>query len=572
MSYQVLARKWRPKRFQDVIGQKHITSSLQNALRRNQIGHAYLLAGTRGIGKTSVARIFAKALRCEARGEDGNSCNECNSCLDFDTEASFNVIEIDGASNNRVEDVREIISNVHYLPSSGKYKVYIIDEVHMLSTSAFNALLKTLEEPPSHVVFILATTGPQKLLGTVLSRCQRFDFRNVSTKELGHHLKDIGLAEGLTFESQELIHQLASQGRGSVRDTLSLLDQVLTFAPNKIISEEVLVHSLGLAKVSAVKDLLRSILATDSQSVKEIYHIMLSENISPENVALSLLEQLFEVATHLDDKPRALTLFADMESDEIFWIYETLSKDLKWATESLIPGQAILMVLFKASKRREFFTKKIVKKEIDSIEQKISSEECLENSLIESDRLSESAKDSLATPFDANEVVPEEKGLESESPPSYAPINVEQAASAPETWDGFISYLTERSPASSSNLEQGNLLEPLNWNGNELFVELGFGASGRVFCDYLNEEVSFSKLTNYLAEYFKIEATKVHLKILLVDKNKQEGFRSKAELAREKQESEDDQSKNRLAMDPLIIKAEEIFKSKIDKIVLGKRV
>ena len=194
MAYQVLARKWRPKKFQDVIGQEHVTKSLQNAIAKDKIGHAYMMVGTRGVGKTSVARIFAKAIRCENLTSDINACGTCKACLDFDTETSMNVIEIDGASNNSVDNIRELISNVHYLPTSGRFKVYIIDEVHMLSTNAFNALLKTLEEPPAHVVFIFATTEAQKLLGTVLSRCQRFDFRNVSVARLVEHVKEISKA------------------------------------------------------------------------------------------------------------------------------------------------------------------------------------------------------------------------------------------------------------------------------------------------------------------------------------------------------------------------------------------
>jgi DNA polymerase-3 subunit gamma/tau len=175
--YQVLARKWRPKKFNDVIGQEHITKTLVNSIEKNKVAHAYLFTGTRGVGKTTIARIFAKSLRCENRLEDFNPCGECNSCKSIDSSNSLDYVEIDGASNNSVDNIRELIENVNYLPSSGKYKVYVIDEVHMLSNSAFNALLKTLEEPPAHVVFIFATTDPHKLLGTVLSRCQRFDFK-----------------------------------------------------------------------------------------------------------------------------------------------------------------------------------------------------------------------------------------------------------------------------------------------------------------------------------------------------------------------------------------------------------
>ncbi|MFI5391018.1 MAG: DNA polymerase III subunit gamma/tau, partial [Bacteriovoracales bacterium] len=317
MTYQVLARKWRPKKFQDVIGQEHITRSLQNAILRKKIGHAYLLTGTRGIGKTSVARIFAKALRCENLLEDINACGKCPSCLDFADESSLNIHEIDGASNNSVENVRDLIGEVHFLPTTGKYRVYIIDEVHMLTPQAFNVLLKTLEEPPAHVIFIFATTEPDKLLGTVLSRCQRFDFKMASTVELFEHVKQIALVEEIKFENDNAITAICKEGKGSVRDTLTLLDQVLSFADDKYISEEILVIALGLARTSAILDLMENILGCDVEAVSKIYRNLLRENIPVKNIINSLLDQFFNL-TQKEPGP------------ETFWIYETLAKDSMW--------------------------------------------------------------------------------------------------------------------------------------------------------------------------------------------------------------------------------------------------
>ena len=214
MSYQVLARKWRPKNFNEVIGQDHITRTLKNSVKTQKIAHAYLLTGTRGVGKTTIARIFAKAIRCENLQNETEPCLVCDACTAVDKSQSIDYIEIDGASNNSVEDVRELIENVQYLPTSGKYKVYVVDEVHMLTVNAFNALLKTLEEPPEHVVFIFATTDPQKLLGTVLSRCQRLDFKNVSVDVIKNHLAKIIEQEKLSVESENILYAIAKYARG----------------------------------------------------------------------------------------------------------------------------------------------------------------------------------------------------------------------------------------------------------------------------------------------------------------------------------------------------------------------
>ncbi len=227
MSYQALYRKWRPQVFADVKGQDHIVKTLQNQIGSGRIGHAYLFCGTRGTGKTTVAKILARAVNCE-HPVDGSPCGECPSCRQIAAGTSLNVVEIDAASNNGVENIREIREQVQYPPTEGKYRVYIIDEVHMLSTGAFNALLKTLEEPPSYVIFILATTEVHKIPITVLSRCQRYDFRRITLDTITARLKELTEAENMPVEDRALRY-VAKAGDGSMRDALSLLDQCAAF-------------------------------------------------------------------------------------------------------------------------------------------------------------------------------------------------------------------------------------------------------------------------------------------------------------------------------------------------------
>ena len=243
MSYTALYRKWRPRGFGDVKGQDHIVTTLQNQIRSERIGHAYLFCGTRGTGKTSVAKIFAKAVNCE-HPEDGSPCGECPSCQQIQAGTSLNVVEIDAASNNGVENIREIRDQVQYPPTEGKYRVYIIDEVHMLSTGAFNALLKTLEEPPSYVIFILATTEVHKIPITVLSRCQRYDFRRITVDTIADRLKELTDAEGMAVEDRALRY-VAKAGDGSMRDALSLLDQCAAFHYGETLTYENVLDVLG---------------------------------------------------------------------------------------------------------------------------------------------------------------------------------------------------------------------------------------------------------------------------------------------------------------------------------------
>ena len=261
MSYTALYRKFRPGTFADVKGQDHIVTTLKNQLKANRIGHAYLFTGTRGTGKTTIAKIFAKTVNCENPTEEG-PCGECKICRAIAASASMNVIEIDAASNNGVDNIREIVDEVSYSPAEGKYKVYIIDEVHMLSIGAFNALLKTLEEPPSYVIFILATTEVHKLPITILSRCQRYDFKRISIETIAARMKELTEAENVQIEDRAL-RFIAKTADGSMRDALSLLDQCIAFHLGSELTYDKVLDVLGAVDTGVFSRLLRHVLERD---------------------------------------------------------------------------------------------------------------------------------------------------------------------------------------------------------------------------------------------------------------------------------------------------------------------
>ena len=265
MSYTALYRKFRPDSFQDVKGQDAIVRTLKNQIRAQRIGHAYLFCGTRGTGKTTVAKILAKAVNCE-HPIDGNPCNECETCKAIAAGNSMNVIEIDAASNNGVDNIREIREEVAYSPTSGKYKVYIIDEVHMLSIGAFNALLKTLEEPPSYVIFILATTEAHKIPITILSRCQRYDFKRIARTTIVDRLRELMDEEQVEVEDKALRY-IAKKGDGSMRDALSLLDQCIAFYLGEKLTYEHVLDVLGAVDTDEFSKLLREVLDGDVTQV-----------------------------------------------------------------------------------------------------------------------------------------------------------------------------------------------------------------------------------------------------------------------------------------------------------------
>ena len=269
MSYEVFARKYRPQTFDDLVGQTHVSRTLKNAVAQNRLAHAYLFVGPRGVGKTSTARILAKSLNC-IKGPTITPCGVCDNCREIAGGNSLDVIEIDGASNNSVEDVRQLRENVRYAPAKGRYKIYLIDEVHMLSPAAFNALLKTLEEPPEHVKFIFATTEPQKVLATILSRCQRFDLHRIPANLIAQHLQFIAKKEKITLEPAAA-HAIARGAEGGLRDAESMLDQLVAFCGEKIAENDVL-NVFGFTSEQIVSDLTGRILRGETPQAIDLLH------------------------------------------------------------------------------------------------------------------------------------------------------------------------------------------------------------------------------------------------------------------------------------------------------------
>ena len=293
MSYQVLARKWRPRSFREMVGQTHVLKALINALDSQRLHHAYLFTGTRGVGKTTIARIIAKCLNCET-GISASPCGQCSVCREIDEGRFVDLIEVDAASRTKVEDTRELLENVQYAPTRGRYKVYLIDEVHMLSTHSFNALLKTLEEPPPHVKFLLATTDPQKLPVTILSRCLQFSLKNMPPERVVEHLTHVLTAENIPFE-EDALWLLGRAADGSMRDAMSLTDQAIAFGEGKVLAADVRAM-LGTLDHGQVYGVLHALLEGDARALLEAVRQLAEQGPDWNGVLSEMLNVLHRVA------------------------------------------------------------------------------------------------------------------------------------------------------------------------------------------------------------------------------------------------------------------------------------
>lgn len=321
MSYLVLARKWRPQTFDEVVGQEHVTRTLRNAIQSDRIAHAFLFTGPRGVGKTTVARILAKALNC-AQGPTQDPCNSCSNCTEITAGRSMDVLEIDGASHTGVDNVRDVTEGVQYQPAKSRFRVVIIDEVHMLSNAAFNALLKTLEEPPAHVKFIFATTEAHKILQTILSRCQRYDFKRIPLRELIRQLTSLGENEGFGFDDVG-ISLIAREADGSLRDAESLLEQVVTWSNGKV-NEETVREALGVADRHALFRVVDAVLDNDPGQVLRIAGDLYQYGYDPRRLCRDLLEHFHQlVIAKVSSDP---ALLAELPDHEIGLVQEQASK------------------------------------------------------------------------------------------------------------------------------------------------------------------------------------------------------------------------------------------------------
>lgn len=531
MAYQVLARKLRPKHFDALVGQDHVSTTLLNSLKNDRVPHALLFTGARGVGKTTAARIFAKSLRCK-NAVNFVPCGECQDCLEIAEGRSIDVIEIDGASNNGVENVRELRESVGYMPSHGKYKVYIIDEVHMLSNSAFNALLKTLEEPPGHVVFIFATTEVQKIPVTILSRCQRYDFRRIPIKKIADYIATIVKQEGVEAESQAL-WLVAREAEGSMRDSLSLLDQVISFCGNKITHESV-VEILGLTDRTLLSKTLNVLVERNAQACLDIAEKVFKLGYDPKQFAQDLLEHIRNLMiVKMSGKSRTDFLdLPDLEIDELIKVSQSLSdEDIHLLFDMTLKGVSDVM---RAQDPRVV----------------------LEMLLL---RMSQAPRlESIETLLNNSGADVQKKKSEKLNVQTAAPVvtPAPQVVMAPETWPALLDSIKKEKPLLGAKLEYASL-EKTDTDRVTVF----FRKEQEFFYNQVSQADVVKQLVDMLGKYWG-KAYSVDVKLGA----KNEGPLSPVETVVKKEENDHKTLMEKVENHPMVKQAKSVLKAKVTSV------
>ena len=553
-SYQVLALKYRPQSFSELTGQEHVSRTLQNAIDSGRVAHAFLFTGARGVGKTSTARILAKTLNCE-QGVTHEPCNVCPQCIEITKGTSTDVFEIDGASNNGVEDVRELRDSIKYLPSHSRYKIIIIDEVHMLSTNAFNALLKTLEEPPEHVKFIFATTEPHKLPVTILSRCQRFDFKRVSVAKIITRLREIAGKENVTI-SDSALALIARKGDGSMRDSLTAFDQVLAFCDSAVSDEDV-ITLIGAVDPRLLADISAAVFSGDTQAVLAGVKRVDMVGYNMRQFCQDLIEHFRNLLVIRSvKKPEEILDLADAELDELRQQAGTFTaQDI----------QRRLTLLIKADGEMAYASFQRLILEMALLKAALLVPVIPINELIEKIKLLETgAVHTPALPWNTGRpAAPDAGGRERSVPQQATPQPAKPAQQAPPTpapkaqpsgshsdWERFVAFCVEKRPAIGSVLEHGSplKLEPET-------MEIGFPSGSYYLISA--QDIDSIKEIQELAKEFCGTATTVKIKPIIPETG--DSPKSLAEKKKSDQQRRIDALKQEVAESPIINEALRLF-------------
>ena len=467
MSYIVLSRRYRPKAFDEIVGQKHVVTTLVNALQSDRVAHAYLFAGPRGVGKTSMARILSKALNCQ-KGTTDTPCNKCSTCNSITNGNDIDVLEIDGASNRGIDEIRNIRQNVGYAPAVSKHKIYIIDEVHMLTKEAFNALLKTLEEPPEHVKFIFATTSPSRVPDTVQSRCQRFDFKNISIADISDRLSQICKAENIAAE-KEVLQSIAKYARGGLRDSESILDQLASFCHEKITLRDVY-DIFGVVSEEKLSSLINSFIEKNPESSIVIFHDIIDSGKDIEGFIdqlLLYLRDLLLVSVRKKERDTIETVSGDIDllrmqsssfsPDTLMYMFQIIS-EAKTKTRDLLQQKIYLEVLFvKLATMEELRPLSSVLDKIEGMKKMFEG--------------NEGNVDKVVSIRDADVRVPVKPGIPEKPSHDYVALNkkVNPDNSFADTWKKVMIEILAKKKTTWALLQNARVL---NIDDNEAIVEV----------------------------------------------------------------------------------------------------